>query len=66
MSVVMTEDQQVYTVKEVADILKINPRTVRRMIHDGELEAFTVRDEYRVRHYDLIAYMRRDKPQKDQ
>lgn len=65
MSVTMT-DEQVYTVKEVADILKVNPRTVRNMIRDGELEAFTVRDEYRVRHYDLIAYMRRDKPRKEQ
>lgn len=54
----MTEEK-IYTVNEVAEILRITARTVRRMIADRELEAFTVRDEYRIRQSALEEVMKR-------
>lgn len=53
---VMTEEK-IYTVKEVADILRVAPITVRRMIASGELRAFTVRGEYRIRQSALDTYV---------
>lgn len=59
----MTEEK-FYTVKEIANLLRIHPRTVRKMIAEGELEAIKVRDEYRIRQSALDALMQR-KPKKD-
>lgn len=54
----MTEEQ-LYTVNEVAKILRVHPVTVRRMIKIGELTAFMVRDEYRIRQRALEELMQR-------
>ena len=54
----MTEEK-IYTVKEIAAILRINPRTVRRMIVLGELEAIKIRDEYRIRQSALDAVLQK-------
>jgi excisionase family DNA binding protein len=51
-------DEQVYTVPEIAKILRIHPNTVRKMIQDGELAAFRVRDEYRIRQSALDTLVR--------
>ncbi len=64
MALAMTEER-VYTVNEVAAILRVTPRTIRRMIASGELEAFMVRDTYRIRQSALDALMRK-KPKKDE
>ena len=58
MSVGAMTEEKVYTVKEVAAILRVKPKTVRRMIALGELEAFRVRDEYRITEHALEAIMR--------
>jgi excisionase family DNA binding protein len=56
----MTEPiEKIYTLKEVADILRISVRTVYRMIKSGELDAFRVRDEYRVLKSTLEAFIAR-------
>jgi excisionase family DNA binding protein len=55
MSALIMTEEKIYTVKEVADKLRVTPRTVRRMIVDGELPAFKVRDEYRIRQQALEA-----------
>ncbi len=62
---VMTE--KIYTVKEVADLLRLSPRTVRKMIAEREITAFRVRDEWRVRASDLEEYMKRteNKPEEN-
>ncbi len=58
MALAMTQEQ-VYTVDEVAAILRVTPRTIRRIIARGEIEAFLVGDTYRVRHSVLDEFMRR-------
>ncbi len=50
-----------YTIEEVAEILKVNPRTVNRMLERGELRGFKVGRLWRVSQEALEAYMRGDK-----
>jgi excisionase family DNA binding protein len=58
----MTEER-IYTVAEVAERLRVHPKTVRKMIADGDLDAFSVRSEYRIRQGALDKLMRnREKP----
>jgi excisionase family DNA binding protein len=54
----MTEEK-FYTIKEIADLLKVHPRTVRKMIHAKEIDAIRVRDEYRITESALEEYIRR-------
>ena len=42
-----------YTVKEVAAYLRCTERSVARMIRDGQLPAYKVANQWRVRNYDL-------------
>ena len=51
----------VYTVEEVAKILKVSVATVRRLIKIGELEAFPVGNQYRITQEALDKYMRKPK-----
>ena len=60
---VMTE--KIYTAKEVADILRLSPRTVRKMIAEGELPAFKVRDEWRVRQRDIDTFIAKHFPEQN-
>ena len=50
-------EEKIYTVKEVAEILRVTAKTVRIMCADGELEAFKVRDEWRIKQSALEAIM---------
>ena len=59
MSAVMMTREQIYTAEEVAQILRVNPRTVHRLIKRGELEAFTISGEYRIPQSALDAYIAR-------
>jgi excisionase family DNA binding protein len=47
----------VYTVEEVAGILKVSVQTVRKLIKEGKLKAFRVGLQLRVRKEDLDRYM---------
>jgi excisionase family DNA binding protein len=58
MSAPVMTDEKIYTVKEVADKLRVAPITVRRMIAAKELRAFVVRGEYRIRQSALDEVMR--------
>jgi len=54
----MTEEK-FYTVKEVAEYLRVHPRTIRKMILDGQVQAIKVRDEYRIRQSALEDYIQK-------
>lgn len=44
----LMQGEQVYTIEEAARILKVNPRTVNRMIARGEIRANKVGRQYRI------------------
>ena len=50
-------DQQFRTVREVAELLKINEATVRRWIRDGELRAIDIGKGWRIGPDDLDAFL---------
>lgn len=51
--------RQFYTVKDVAELLKIGEATVRHWIRDGELRAIDVGREWRVAPIDLEDFLLR-------
>jgi excisionase family DNA binding protein len=62
MSAGAMTQQEFYTVKEVASILRVTPRTIWKMINSGELAAIKVRDEYRIAQQSLDAFIEGQKP----
>lgn len=50
---------QVYTVAEVAKILRVSEATVRTLLESGELKGFKVGNQWRINEEDLNAYRRR-------
>jgi excisionase family DNA binding protein len=59
-------DEPVYTVEEVANRLRVDVKTVRKWIRQGELVAMDIGREYRIRKTALDDFIRRrekrDKP----
>lgn len=49
---------KVYTVPEVAQLLKLKGSTVRKYIYDKELPAFKVGREYRILESDLKKFIK--------
>jgi len=49
--------QDVYTVEEVASILRVSTATVRRLVRDKELEGFYVGNQIRITKDALDRYM---------
>jgi excisionase family DNA binding protein len=47
----------VYTLKEVAEILKCSYSTVYALVRDGSIKSFKVGADYRVRQEDLNDFM---------
>ena len=60
MSALTMAQEKIYTVKEIAEILRTTKRTVWKLVRDGEIEAFKVRDEYRITQRALEAFIERD------
>ena len=52
-------DDTLYTTEEVAEKLKITPKTVREYIQRGELEAIDMGQGYRIYKRDLDAFLER-------
>ena len=48
---------KIYTVEEVANLLKIKPETVRVMLRDNELNGFKAGKAWRVTEDDLKKYI---------
>ena len=55
-----TMSEQVYTINEAAERLRVSTSTIRRMIDTGELPAFKVRSGIRIRKAVIDAIMMRD------
>ena len=49
----------IYTVEEVAELLKIKPETVRIMLRDNELNGFKAGKAWRVTEDDLKKYIQK-------
>lgn len=50
----------IYTVIEVAEILKLDIETIRRYIYAKKIKAYKVGKEWRIEEDDLIEFIRRD------
>jgi excisionase family DNA binding protein len=50
-----------YTTKELADFLKLSPRTIQRWIDEGQLPAYRFGRKYRVRGEDINEFLDRFK-----
>jgi excisionase family DNA binding protein len=50
------------TTEEVLGYLKVNPRTIYRLIRDGELPAVRIGRQWRFRRTDLDAWLERQRP----
>lgn len=49
-----------FTVKEVADVLKLEPEIIRRYIQSKKLNAYKVGKEWRVKEKDLVEFIERN------
>ena len=54
----MTQDKEFYTVKEVADLLRVKPRTIYRWIEDGIIVATKPIRAIRIHKLDVAAFIR--------
>lgn len=50
---------ELFTIKEVAEMFKCHPQTVRSYIKEGLLGALKLKGEYRVRQEDINAFLER-------
>ncbi len=57
-SALMSDKEVVYTVEEVARLLRVDVRTIRRMIYNGEITAFRVGKNFRIHKSTLDGLMR--------
>lgn len=56
-------ESQLYSVDQVADLLGLHVRTVRKYVRDGKLRAVRIGKQYRIAHEDLEALTGRPAPQ---
>jgi excisionase family DNA binding protein len=55
-------EPDIYTVEEIAEKLRVSPRTVYRMVQRGEIRGLRVGDLYRIPRESFEAFMRGEKP----
>lgn len=48
--------ERLLTLKEAAEVLRLNPRTLREYIHRGEIDCRVIGGRYRFRRADLDAF----------
>jgi excisionase family DNA binding protein len=54
---VLTVEENYYTLKEIAERLKVNYRTVYRWVHAGKLPGYKFGSDWRVKGSDLDAFI---------
>ena len=54
---------KVYTVEEVAELLKVNARTVYKMVERGEIRSVRAGRQIRITDEALNAYLRGERPE---
>jgi excisionase family DNA binding protein len=59
MSAQFMVDEKYYTISEIAEIFRIDRRSVRKLIDQGQIEAIKVLNEYRISQRAIEAYIRR-------
>lgn len=60
-----SQEEDIYlTPNEVAKRLKLNPYTVYRYIHLGELRAYLFGNTYRIKYTDLLEFLEKAKTKK--
>jgi len=55
----VTTPPKVYTVEEVAELLRVNPMTVYRAVRSGDITAFKIGSSWRITEEALNAFMQR-------
>lgn len=58
------ESKKIYTVKDIANMLKVQEITVRRMVSRGDLKAFKVGNRFRFNADDFEEYLKNYVPSK--
>ncbi|WP_320006907.1 helix-turn-helix domain-containing protein [Maridesulfovibrio sp.] len=53
----MTPSPTLYTVREIADTLRIHPRTAYRLIQEGKIRGIKVGSQWRVPESSLLEYI---------
>lgn len=61
----MTEDRDVLTIAQVADILQVHYNTAYKRVRAGEIPAFQIGTEWRVLRTDLFKYLETLKKSRD-
>jgi len=51
------DKERLYTIQEVAEILRFHPQTIYKLVRSGELKATRFRKEWRIVGKDLVAYL---------
>jgi excisionase family DNA binding protein len=58
--------EELLTAKEVAQVLRKHPYTVKRLIREGKIPAYLVGSSYRVKREDLDKYVEAQKIKKSE
>ncbi len=63
---IMAKQEKIYTIDEIAELLKLDRKTVKLLIESGDLGAFYVRRQYRILQSDLDEYIDRNRVKKQE
>lgn len=55
------EKMKFYTTEEVADLLAVNPKTIRLLIKEQKIEAVKIRGEYRIEEAEIKRFIEDNK-----
>ncbi len=61
MATVAQNRSALYSVREVAGLLGVHPETIRRLIHDGRVEAVRVGRVLRIESYEVDRFLARQR-----